>query len=214
MSRLLRRALGHTRLYAAWKALAHYPDYAWWRLRGRPLRAPHLVKQRAVLEYARRFRLTTLVETGTYYGEMIAATRHGFRHICSIESDPGLAELARRRFRGFPHIEILQGDSQELVPQVLARLAEPCLFWLDAGYYGWDEQVGKMDRLSSELRAILSRPYPHVILLDDAHGVDGRKGAPTLEELTAALGRDFPGRSFEVTDDILRICPLRGTYVP
>ena len=175
MSRLLRRALGHTRLYAAWKALAHYPDYAWWRLRGRPLRVPHLVKQRAVLEYARRFGLLTLVETGTYYGEMVAATRNYFRRIYSIESDPGLAE--------------------------------PCLFWLDAGYYGWDDQVGKMDRLSLELRAILGHAYPHVVLLDDAHGVDGRKGAPTLAELTAGLARDFPGRDFEVLYDILRICP-------
>ena len=209
MSRLLRRALGHTRLYAAWKALAHYPDYAWWRLRGRPLRVPHLVKQRAVLEYARRFGLLTLVETGTYYGEMIAATRRTFRRIYSIEYDARLAELARRRFRRFPHIEILQGDSQELVPQVLARLAEPSLFWLDAGYYGWDEQVGKMDRLSLELRAILGHACPHVVLLDDAHGVDGRKGAPTLAELTAGLGRDFPGRDFEVRYDILRICPRR-----
>ncbi|HYX68148.1 MAG TPA: hypothetical protein VE825_03365, partial [Terriglobales bacterium] len=192
-----------------WKALAHYPDYAWWRLRGRPLRVPHLVKQRAVLDYARQFGLLTLVETGTYYGEMIAATRRTFRRIYSIESDAGLAELARRRFRRFPYVEILQGDSQELVPQVLARLSAPGLFWLDAGYYGWDEQVGRMDRLSLELRAILSHPYPHVVLLDDAHGVDGRKGAPTLEQLTAGLGRDFPGRSFEVRDDILRICPGR-----
>jgi hypothetical protein len=211
MSRLLRRALGHTRLYAAWKALAHYPDYAWWRLRGRPLRVPHLVKQRAVLEYARAFGLLTLVETGTYYGEMVAATRGCFRRIYSIESDAALAELARRRFRRFPQVEILEGDSQLLVPQVLARLAEPCLFWLDAGYYGWDAQVGRMDRLSSELRAILGHPFLHVILLDDAHGVDGRSGAPTLAELTAALGRDFPGRQFEVRDDILRICPRRGS---
>lgn len=210
MSRLLRRALGHTRLYPAWKALAHYPDYLWWRLRGRPRRTPHLVKQRAVLEYARRFRLTTLVETGTYYGEMIAATRRRFRRIYSIESDSRLAALARRRFRRSPHVEVLHGDSQFLLPYVLTRLGEPCLFWLDAGYYGWDEQVGKMDRLSVELRAILGHPYPHVILLDDAHGVDGRGGAPTLAELTAALARDFPGRSFAVRDDILRICPTWG----
>ncbi|HUK87297.1 MAG TPA: hypothetical protein VLT85_06505 [Terriglobales bacterium] len=207
MSRLLRRALGHTRLYPAWKALAHYPDYLWWLVRGRPQRTPHLVKQRAVLEYAWRFRLATLVETGTYYGEMIAATRRGFRRIYSIESDAGLAALARRRFRRFPQVEVLHGDSQFLLPYLLTRLGEACLFWLDAGYYGWEEQVGKMDRLSVELRAILGHPYPHVILLDDAHGVDGRGGAPTLAELIAALARDFPGRSFEVTHDILRICP-------
>ncbi len=94
-----------------------------------------------------------------------------------------------------------------MVPELLQALARPALFWLDAGYYGWAEQVGKMDRLSVELRAILGHAYPHVILLDDAHGVDGRNGAPTLAELTAVLGRDFPGRTFEVTHDILRICP-------
>ncbi len=210
MSRLLRRALGNTRLYATWKALGHYPDYAWWLLRGRPLRSPHLVKQRAVLDYARRFGLQTLVETGTYYGEMVSATRCHFRRIYSIEMDERLAELARRRFRRFPHVEILQGDSQEVIPRVLAQLREPCLFWLDAGYYGWAQQVGKMDRLSVELRAILAHPYEHVILLDDAHGVDGRNGAPTMADLMAGITRDFPARSLEVRHDILRICPHRS----
>ena len=41
----------------------------------KPPRSPHLLKQKTVLEYARRYNLKTLIETGTYYGEMVAAMR-------------------------------------------------------------------------------------------------------------------------------------------
>ncbi len=53
--------------------------YWYWILRGRPERSPHLLKQKTVREYGERFGLKTLVETGTYYGEMVAAMKRRFR---------------------------------------------------------------------------------------------------------------------------------------
>ena len=70
-----RRFLQRTPVYGAYKVLGHYPDYWYWILRGRPLRSPHLLKQKVVREYGERFGLKTLVETGTYYGEMVAAMK-------------------------------------------------------------------------------------------------------------------------------------------
>ena len=100
----IRALLKQAPAYASFKQLGHYPDYWWWKLRGEPRRIPHLVKQRAVLDYAQAFGLTTLIETGTYYGEMIAAMAQRFRRIYSIELDPRLAELARKRFRRYAHV--------------------------------------------------------------------------------------------------------------
>jgi hypothetical protein len=198
--------LKRTPLYGAYKALGHYPDYWYWQLRGKPIRSPHLLKQRTVLEYARRYELHVLVETGTYYGEMVAATKKCFDQIYSIEYDPALAQRAMVKFARYPHIKIFQGDSQELVPKALKSISQPSLFWLDAGYYGWAGQQGDKDRLTSELEAILHHSVPdHIILMDDARGLNGQNGSPTVEELKQRIETEFPGRKVGVEYDILRI---------
>jgi hypothetical protein len=201
-----RKLLERTPWYGHYKSLGHYPDYCWWLLRGKPVRSPHLLKQRTVREYAARFGLRTLVETGTYYGEMVAAVKDAFECIYSVESDAQLAALARKRFARDPRIQILQGDSQSVVPGLLPSLNQPALFWLDAGYYGWAGLQGDKQRLSNELEAILRHPLPgHVILLDDARGLSGLDGAPTVAELKSHIESEFPGRCVEVKYDILRI---------
>jgi hypothetical protein len=189
-------------IYAGLKQLGHYPDYWWWKLRGQPRRIPHIVKQRAVLQYARQFGLTTLVETGTYYGEMIAAVASNFRRIYSIEIDPALVQLARQRFRHLPQVTILEGDSQSTVPRLLPELNEACLWWLDAGYCGWAGETGNSGRLGTEMEAVLAdRAHRHVILMDDADGVKG------LPELLASIKEKYPERQVEVTQNIIRITP-------
>ena len=204
----IRSLLKQVPLYASFKQLGHYPDYWYWKLRGQPRRIPHLIKQRAVLEYARAFGLSTLIETGTYYGEMIAAVAPRFRHIYSIELDPRLAAMARRRFARCKHVEIIAGDSQSVVPQLLPRLNERCLWWLDAGYCGWGGGIGDPHRLGAELNAILADRIPdHVILMDDADGVNGEGGSPTLEELTRAIEVNYPARRVEIAQNIIRITP-------
>ena len=197
-------------MYAAYKQLGHYPDYWWWKLRGEPRRIPHLLKQRTVREYAQAFGLTTLVETGTYYGEMVAAVAPRFQRIYSIELDPRLAGMARKRFRNYSHVEIVEGDSQAAVPNLLPRLKEKCLRWLDAGYCGWVGRVGNRNRLSTDLIAFLAdRISDHVILMDDADGVNGEGGSPTLEELIASIHANYPGRQVEVARNIIRITPQK-----
>jgi len=74
-----RKLLARTPFYGVYKSLGHYPDYWYWKLRGEPIRSPHLLKQRTVREYAQRYGLRVLVETGTYYGEMVDAMRSRLR---------------------------------------------------------------------------------------------------------------------------------------
>jgi hypothetical protein len=94
------------------------------------------------------------------------------------------------------------------VPELLQRLQEPALFWLDAGYYGWAGLQGDKQRLTTELESILKSPIPgHVILMDDARGLNGQNGAPTVDELKRRIEKEFPGRSVQVKYDILRITP-------
>jgi len=202
----LRKLLQRTPVYGLYKALGHYPDYWYWQLRGQPVRSPHLLKQRTVREYAQRHGLRILVETGTYYGEMVAAMKAHFDRLYSVEFDPQLAQRAVRKFARWPHIRILEGDSQKVVPDLLKSIGQPSLFWLDAGYYGWAGLQGDQQRLTTELEAILRHPLPgHVILMDDARGLNGQNGSLTVAELKQRIESEFPGRQVEVQYDILRI---------
>jgi hypothetical protein len=206
--KLFRRALQRMPIYGAYKALGHYPDYWYWKLRGRPPRTPHLVKQRAVRDHSRRFGLRVLVETGTYHGEMVAAMCRDFDRIESVEFDPVLARRAALRFAAEAHVRIHHGDSQQVIPEILKSIEQPALFWLDAGYYGWAGRSGRKERLSEELDAILRHPVAgHVILMDDAHGLDGRDGALTVDAITQHVREESPERNVAVTYDILRITP-------
>jgi hypothetical protein len=105
----------------------------------------------------------------------------------------------------YPHIHIFCGDSREVMPEVLALLKGPALFWLDAGYYGWVGKQGDRQRLSAELELILSHPYPHIILLDDARGLTGQNGIPSVADVKSYVESKFPQRQVEVQFDILRI---------
>ncbi|MGH9740346.1 MAG: hypothetical protein ACRD4X_17425 [Candidatus Acidiferrales bacterium] len=203
-----RKLLRNLPLYGAYKALGHYPDYWYWKLRGQPVRSPHLVKQRAVREYARRYGLRTLIETGTYYGEMVAAVRNDFERIFSIEYDPELARRATRRFASDSQVHILEGDSQKVLPELLKTISGPALFWLDAGYWGWANLARDPQRLSAEVESALSHPVGgHVVLMDDARMLDGRNGAPTFEELRSRIAARFGSRRVELRHDIVRITP-------
>jgi hypothetical protein len=208
-----RKLLRRLPFYGAIKSISHYPDYWYWKLRIHPGRTPHLLKQRAVRECARKFGLRVLIETGTYYGEMVAAVKNHFDRIDSIECDPALARRAARMFARHPKIRILEGASEQLIPELLQSLAEPALFWLDAGYYTWDNLPRNRQRLPTELAAILGHAVNrHVVLIDDASTLKFRAGDQkeplNIAELQANLAAAFPDRLVEVKHDIVRITPL------
>jgi hypothetical protein len=206
MPRLTYKIFGGTALYPKIKALGHYPDYLWWMLRGKPVRAPHLLKQKTVLEYARRHQLRTFIESGTYQGEMIDAVLGHFDRIYSIELNPEWTAFARRRFARHSKVCILEGDSQRKIPELLSDIHEPALFWLDGGYCCWEGQNGSLNRLLVELQAILShRVEDHIILIDDARGFTGVGGTLTAVQLAAKIEQDFPARRVAIMRDIFRI---------
>ncbi len=178
-----------------------------WERERRTLPPPHIVKERVVIAYGRRFSLDTLVETGTYLGAMVRATRGTFRCIISIELDPDLYERARQKLAEPGHVSILNGDSAEVLRRLLRELHEPCLFWLDAHHSGVLTAHGRLESpVMLELRHILDHPTEdHVVLIDDAHAFVGRGGYPTIPELRATVAASRPGWVCEVEDDIIRL---------
>jgi len=180
-----------------------------WRLRGRPLPPPHVVKQLVVLRHQQTRKFSTFIETGTFTGEMVAAMRPHFRRIVSIELSPEIHRAAVHRFAGDAGIELLAGDSALLLPGVLERLREPALFWLDGHFMGGATARGEEDSpVRTELRALLSHPVRgHVVLIDDARLFSGRDGYPTISDLVAWIERERPASDVRVEDDIVQ-CSL------
>ena len=182
-----------------YKRMSAWPDFLVWKLRGSPRpKVPHLVKQRTVREYARRFNLPVLIETGTQFGQMVSAMKNHFRAIFSIELDEANYGLAVSNFARYKHIHILRGDSAEQLPILLQSIAEPCLFWLD----GHSDKTPILD----ELRAVFAHnSYEHVILIDDAHCFGSSRHYPTLETVRALTAELRPAAIVESRDNMIRI---------
>lgn len=179
-----------------------------WEAAGRPVPPPHGYKSGLVRQFGQDYGLSTLVETGTYHGRMVAAVRREFGKIITIELDEGLAQRTASRFARNKHITVLNGDSGKLLPQVLGDIQEPCLFWLDAHYSGEGTARAAEDSpVLREIGCILDNPIGgHVVLIDDAREFDGSRGYPTIDSLREFVGRRS-GWSVSVESDIIRVVP-------
>jgi hypothetical protein len=178
-----------------------------WRQSGRPVPPPDAYKQMTVTSYGRTFGLTTLVETGTYVGDMVEAQRVRFRRVLSIELSPELCHAARARFARACNVTILVGDSEELIESVVKRLAGPAVFWLDGHYSAGNTARGRLDTpIRRELEVVLTGAHDHVVLVDDARCF-GTGDYPTLDDIRALVAKHRPGWGCVVKDDIIRIWP-------
>jgi len=176
-----------------------------WEARGRTPPTSSLAKQAIVKDYAARFRLETLVETGTYYGAMISACTHSFRRIVSIELQNSFFLRARKKFSRFSHISILHGDSGTELAKTIAEIRCACLFWLDAHYSAGLPAKGSVETpIMKELALIFAHPVAgHVILVDDARCFNGSHDYPELSDLAEYASAQ--GLACEVKDDVIRL---------
>jgi hypothetical protein len=186
-------------------------EYREWIAAGRPVPPPHLAKRKVLQAVAKEHGLTALVETGTFYGEMIAALRGEFSPIYTIELSSELHTLAARRFRRWPHIHAIQGDSGERIADILPLLDRPTLFWLD-GHYSADVTArGALDTpILQELRHILDAPdLGHALVIDDARDFGSDPCYPTIETVKEFVLSRRPGMDCAIDTDSIRFTPRR-----
>jgi hypothetical protein len=177
-----------------------------WRDEGGHLPPPHEVKQAVILEYQKQFGIRTLVETGTYYGDMVMAQKDNFDRIYSVELGMDLWAGAQKRFKSWPHIEILQGDSGKVLINLMSKLSGPALFWLDGHYSSGVTALGELvSPVFEEVNAILGNPtIPHVLLIDDARLFRGDGDYPTIEALEKHVLSKNLAYGMQVKDDVIR----------
>jgi hypothetical protein len=146
-----------------------------WLKNGKPGAAPHVVKQEMISRLGKQFACRTLVESGTFMGDMVEAQKNNFERIYSIELSHELCKKACQRFEGKKHIEIRQGDSGKVMADITSGIKEKTLFWLDGHYSGGiTAKAEKECPIYEELESILlHNSMRHVILIDDARLFDG-----------------------------------------
>lgn len=184
-------------------------DYAEWERLGKPVPPPHIVKQRVLLEYSKRYGLRILVETGTLFGDMVEAMRADFDRIYSIELSKYLYKKAMIRFKGVNNIELIHGDSGIELERIMDKLSQPALFWLDGHYSGGVTARGAQDTpIFEELTHIFnSTDIGHVIIIDDARLFGKDPAYPSIQELIKFIKSRRHNMEIVVQDDIIRIQP-------
>jgi hypothetical protein len=110
------------------------------------------------------------VETGAYEGVGIsAAIDAGYKRIISIEIAEIYLNLCKEKFKDKPCVELVLGDSADILGDVISTINEPITFWLDGHYSGGNKPKGKyLSPLLQELEYIKAHKIKeHTILIDD-----------------------------------------------
>ena len=178
-----------------------------WKKEGISGPMPSYGKQQVVLEYLKEYAPDVFIETGTYKGRMVYAVMPYIRPIYSIELDRTHFENATRRFGRYPDIQIIHGQSGEILPKLLKNINAPCLFWLDAHYSGGSTARGDLETpIMQEIEAIIQHSYAqkHILLIDDARCFIGKNDYPSIKAVQDLIFASCPNWVFEVRNDIIR----------
>jgi hypothetical protein len=182
-------------------------DYNQWIKSGcQEVSPPHLVKQKTITEYQQNYGYTTLIETGTYLGDMVEAQRKRFKKVISIELSEELWKKAQKRFKRNKNVEIVLGDSGKVLPEILKNIHEPVIFWLDGHYSEGITAKGDKDcPIFEELNAIFGGKTTNpILLIDDARCFTGEGDYPTIDLLTNYIQRHNERYQVEVKHDMIR----------
>lgn len=165
-------------------------------------------KVKIINEYAKEYNCKNLIETGTYLGDTIEATKAFFEQLYTIELSEELYEKATERFKNDIHIKVIQGDSAKVLPQIMDEIEEKTLFWLDGHYSaGITAKSNKNTPILEEIDSIYNAPekIKHVILVDDARLFGTDSDYPSIEEFEHHILSKWPNAEFKVKNDIIRI---------
>lgn len=192
--------------------IQHIREIEKWEKMGRPVPPPHIIKQKVLRSYASKYHLKVLVETGTYFGDMVEAMKKIFDYIYSIELSKELYERAKERFKGISHIMLIHGDSAKELKKIINEIDCPAIFWLDGHYSGGVTAKGEKDTpIYEELYHILNaQDRGHVIIIDDARCFGKDPAYPTIDKLKGFIFSIRNNVEVFVQEDSIRILPIQN----
>lgn len=177
-----------------------------WKRAGEPSPPPHIVKVKTVEKFQQLTKYSTLVETGTFMGDMIQSQLQNFDKIYSIELSEDYWKNAKELFKNEKKVELLKGDSGQVMHELVKQLNQPAVFWLDGHYSGGNTAKGeKLSPIYEELKAIFSTEIKHCLLIDDARLFSGENDYPTIDELKKFILGNRPASKIEIEADTISV---------
>ena len=167
----------------------------------------HSIKQEVINKYITDLKYKIFIESGTYLGDMIEVQKNKFEQLYSIEVVERLFNQAVLRFNNDKHIEILLGDSSKVLHELMPRIKQSAIFWLDGHYSGGVTGMGELEcPIFGELEAIINNlSVPHCILIDDARLFVGAKSYPTIKEIEDYFNKKVVKFNLHIAEDIIQI---------
>lgn len=137
----------------------------------------HTIEQ-TLKECSKKYGNSIFIETGTFKGKTTEIASKVFEHVYTIELSEGLYGDALEKFKHYPNVTCLQGDSGVVLSSLLADVKENAVFFLDAHWAG--DLSARLERdcpVLEELSVISRRNMTHkdLIIIDDISFFD-KKG--------------------------------------
>lgn len=162
----------------------------------------------------RKLMLSIFLETGTYRGDTAKSMSNYFEKVYTIEKSEYMYNIAKEVLKGYKNVELLKGDSRDILPKILYSCANNILFWLDAHWSGgktWGE--GDECPLLKELQVIFAKckRKNYAILIDDARLFlappplpHDWKSWPTIADIIKIIPKGF---DLVIFNDVIYIYP-------
>jgi len=190
------------------QSLKNSLSFRQWRARDYEAPSPGSVKQRVLLRNAAPS--CTWVETGTYLGDTTAfLARHSSR-VVTIEPATAIYEFAFRRLARLRNVEVINGASEDVFPNLLPQLSGAVSFWLDGHYSGGTTWVTYQGSANTPILEELAQIELHrarfsavSVLIDDIRSFEAAEAAsgyPRLDYLVDWARRN--GMRWHIEHDI------------
>jgi GT2 family glycosyltransferase len=178
-------------------------------LAGYPAEAPDApAKREHLLSLFRARGHRTLLESGTFMGDTVEYFMPHAARIISVEVEPKLFADAQRKFEGVANVELVFGDALHVIPDIVARLEDPPLIWLDGhfseGVTGSGDEIEPAASILARLGAV-GAPAGTTLVVDDLRLFGLHPDFPGLDELVQRARQGFPEAQIRVGLDSLVI---------
>jgi hypothetical protein len=171
------------------------------------------IPESLVLNLVKNNNVKNFIETGTYKGNSSFWAAKHFDNVFTIELNKELYEETSSRKDAPKNITFLQGNSKDVLPELVNTLDGQSIFWLD-GHWCMGAG-GKEDEcpLMNELMAI-SKTKDSIILIDDARCFLGplppphnANDWPRIDEIFSLIRNYFPDYTSTIVEDVIVAVP-------
>ncbi len=178
----------------------------YWNLTLKSSIPPNSYKRRNIQELCKQYKFENFIETGTYYGHTTVLIAEIIQNVYTFEPFSPLHKTLDKKFSNFENITLIKSESEKGLPDLLKKINENSMYYLDAHYSGDGTHFGDLETpIMREVELILTSKKFKMILIDDARNFGSVPDYPSLEFLKQYVSSKSPHYNFYVKYDQIYI---------